>query len=133
MFIAALPLSRDYTGLLQVTCMVWTILFVSSRAAIAVEVPKEAAPLWNPLTMRPSFRYCSIGNQTKSLRPCTRTTVNIQKLIGMLEYRRWRQILLASIYTRCLEQTRYFPQIHRVGKYIGRCRRWVRRVVGMRT
>lgn len=51
------------------TWMVRTILLVSSRAAMAVDVPKEAVPLWNPRTIRPSFLYCSMGSQTKSLNP----------------------------------------------------------------
>lgn len=53
------------------TWMVRTILLVSSRAAMAVDVPKEAVPLWNPRTIRPSFLYCSMGSQTKSLNPWT--------------------------------------------------------------
>lgn len=53
------------------TCMAWTSLLLSSRAADAVEVPKDAAPLWRPRIMRPSFLYCSIGSQNRSLTPWT--------------------------------------------------------------
>lgn len=53
------------------TWMVRTILLVSSRAAMAVDVPKEAVPLWKPRTIRPSFLYCSMGSQTKSRNPWT--------------------------------------------------------------
>ncbi len=53
------------------TCIVRTIRFVSSRAAIAVEVPKEAVPRWKPRTILPSLRYCSMGSQTRSLKPWT--------------------------------------------------------------
>lgn len=58
----------------EFTWMVRTILLVSSRAAIAVDVPKEAVPRWNPRTIRPSFLYCSIGSQTRSLNPWTEQT-----------------------------------------------------------
>ena len=51
--------------------MVRTIRLVSSRAAMAVEVPKDAVPRWNPRTMRPSLRYCSMGSHTRSLNPWT--------------------------------------------------------------
>lgn len=51
--------------------MAWTSLLLSSRAAEAVEVPKDAAPLWRPRIMRPSFLYCSMGNQNKSRTPWT--------------------------------------------------------------
>lgn len=60
----------------RITWMVRTILLVSSRAAIAVEVPKEAVPRWNPRTIRPSFLYCSIGSQTKSLNPWTEEKIH---------------------------------------------------------
>lgn len=53
------------------TWMACTSLLLSSKAADAVEVPKDAAPLWRPLMMRPSFLYCSIGSQKRSLTPWT--------------------------------------------------------------
>lgn len=53
------------------TWMACTSLLLSSRAADAVEVPKDAAPLWRPLIMRPSFLYCSMGSQKRSLTPWT--------------------------------------------------------------
>uniref|UniRef100_A0A6B0UHD8 Putative secreted protein n=1 Tax=Ixodes ricinus TaxID=34613 RepID=A0A6B0UHD8_IXORI len=56
-------------------CTVCTILFVSSRQAMAVEVVKEFAPRWRPRTIRPSLRYCSTGSQTRSripLNSCTK-------------------------------------------------------------
>lgn len=55
----------------QSTWIACTSLLLSSRAADAVEVPKDAAPLWRPRMMRPSFLYCSIGSQNKSLTPWT--------------------------------------------------------------
>lgn len=55
----------------EFTWMVRTMRLVSSRAAIAVEVPNEAVPRWNPRTIRPSLRYCSIGSHTRSLMPWT--------------------------------------------------------------
>lgn len=61
----------------KITWMVRTILLVSSRAAIAVDVPKEAVPRWNPRTIRPSFLYCSIGSQTKSLNPWTEQKIHL--------------------------------------------------------
>lgn len=51
--------------------MACTSLLLSSRAADAVEVPKDAAPLWRPRIMRPSFLYCSMGSQNRSLTPWT--------------------------------------------------------------
>lgn len=53
------------------TCMACTSLLLSSRAAEAVEVPKDAAPLWRPRIIRPSFLYCSIGIQNRSRTPWT--------------------------------------------------------------
>lgn len=53
------------------TCMAWTSRLLSSRAAEAVDVPKEAAPRWIPRIMRPSFLYCSMGIQNRSLTPWT--------------------------------------------------------------
>ena len=44
-------------------------LEASSSAAIKVDVVKLLAPLCSPLTMRPSFWYCSIGSQNKSTIP----------------------------------------------------------------
>lgn len=52
--------------------MACTSLLLSSRAAEAVEVPKDAAPRWRPRIMRPSRLYCSMGIQNKSLTPWTR-------------------------------------------------------------
>lgn len=54
--------------------MACTSLLLSSRAADAVEVPKDAAPLWRPRIIRPSFLYCSMGNQNRSLTPWTGET-----------------------------------------------------------
>lgn len=63
-------LKLDWTnGSCDCTWMVRTMRLVSSRAAIAVEVPKDAVPRWNPRTIRPSLRYCSMGSQTRSLKP----------------------------------------------------------------
>ena len=53
------------------TWIAYTKRAVNSSAAIAVEVVKELAPRCNPLTMRPSFWYCSIGNQNRSRIPWT--------------------------------------------------------------
>src|SRR4029434_5839840 len=56
------------------TWMVCTMRLVSSSAAMAVHVPKDAVPLWKPRTIRPSLRYCWIGSHTRSLHPCTAHT-----------------------------------------------------------
>lgn len=61
------------------TCMAWTSLLLSSRAADAVEVPKDAAPLWRPRIMRPSFLYCSMGSQNRSLTPWTGRKAETQR------------------------------------------------------
>lgn len=53
------------------TWMACTRRLLSSRAAEAVEVPKEAAPRCRPRMMRPSLRYCSMGSQKRSRRPWT--------------------------------------------------------------
>lgn len=57
-----------------ITCMACTSLLLSSRAADAVDVPKDAAPLWRPRIIRPSFLYCSMGSQKRSLTPWTGET-----------------------------------------------------------
>lgn len=51
-----------------------TIRVAISRAAIAVDVVNELAPLCKPLTILPSFWYCSIGSCTRSLKPCISLT-----------------------------------------------------------
>lgn len=84
----------------QFTWIVRTILFVSSRAAIAVEVPKEAVPRWNPRTIRPSFLYCSIGSQTKSLSPWTeyeRKKINIDRGVKQLKVKSWTSALILEM------------------------------------
>lgn len=53
------------------TWIACTSLLLSSKAAEAVEVPKDAAPLWSPRIMRPSFLYCSMGSQNRSRTPWT--------------------------------------------------------------
>lgn len=58
------PISRP-------TWMACTRRLLSSRAAEAVEVPKEAAPRCRPRMIRPSLRYCSIGSQKRSRKPWT--------------------------------------------------------------
>lgn len=58
-----------FFGISLLTCIICTTRFVSSRKAIADEVVKELAPLCSPLMTRPSRRYWSIGNHTRSTNP----------------------------------------------------------------
>lgn len=60
-----------YPGSFHTTWIACTSRLLSSRAAEAVEVPKDAAPLCKPRIMRPSFLYCSIGSQKRSRTPWT--------------------------------------------------------------
>lgn len=53
------------------TWMAWTSLLLSSRAAEAVDDPKEAAPRCSPRMRRPSFLYCSMGSHSRSRNPWT--------------------------------------------------------------
>lgn len=51
--------------------MACTSRLLSSRAAEAVDEPKEAAPRCSPRMRRPSFRYCSMGSHSRSRKPWT--------------------------------------------------------------
>lgn len=53
------------------TWMAWTSRLLSSRAAEAVDDPKEAAPRCSPRMRRPSFLYCSMGSHRRSRNPWT--------------------------------------------------------------
>ena len=62
----------DAGGLL--TWIACTSRLLSSKAAEAVDEPKEAAPRCSPRMRRPSFLYCSMGSHSRSRNPWTRGT-----------------------------------------------------------
>lgn len=55
----------------SLTWMACTSRLLSSRAAEAVDEPKEAAPRCSPRMRRPSFLYCSMGSHSRSRNPWT--------------------------------------------------------------
>ena len=59
----------DAGGLL--TWIACTSRLLSSKAAEAVDEPKEAAPRCSPRMRRPSFLYCSMGSHSRSRNPWT--------------------------------------------------------------
>lgn len=56
------------------TWIACTSRLLSSKAAEAVDEPKEAAPRCSPRMRRPSFLYCSMGSHSRSRNPWTRGT-----------------------------------------------------------
>jgi hypothetical protein len=93
------------------TCMAWTSLLVSSSAAMAVDVVNELAPRWRPLTIRPSFWYCSMGSQNKSRIPWTRKIIEDIQILELWIYFLLKMLTEYSYEVCIIYKVKYYPDI----------------------